>query len=156
MFSPAASGLVADLAPAGRVKEANSLLSMSQSTAQLIALAAAGALVAAVGPGTAFFVDSATFAASTASLALVRSPALQRPPAGPHWLVGDLREGWAAVRRRPWLVAYTAHVALLNGLVIGPFFVLGPVVAKQHLGGAPAWAAIGIGYAFRGSWPGAG
>jgi hypothetical protein len=27
-------------------------------------------------------------------------------------------------------------------LVIGPFFVLGPVVAKQELGGASAWAVI--------------
>jgi MFS family permease len=34
------------------------------------------------------------------------------------------------------------HSAFFNCLVLGPFFVLGPVVADRELGGPAAWAAI--------------
>jgi predicted MFS family arabinose efflux permease len=56
-------------------------------------------------------------------------------------------EGWRAVRSRSWLLTYAIHTALLNGLAVAPFLVLGPLVAERHLGGAPSWAAIGVGYA---------
>ncbi len=158
LFGPAASGLVADLAPGGQVRQANSVLSMSQAVTQVAALATAGAVVAGLGPGAAFALDSASFAASTLSLALVRSPALASPPGNRPALLGQLGQlgqGWQAVRQRPWLVTYTAHVAVLNTLAVSPFFVLGPVVAKAYLGGASGWSAIAISYAagaFAGSW----
>lgn len=146
MFVPAASGLVANLAPDGKLRQANSLLSMSKSVSGALALAGAGALVAAVGPGAAFAFDAFTFAGSTASLALVRGPALAEPLGQHRDLLHDLGEGWRAVRERPWLSSYVAHASLLNTLAISPFFVLGPLVAKLYLGGAPAWSAIAISY----------
>ncbi|HET9061166.1 MAG TPA: MFS transporter [Acidimicrobiales bacterium] len=155
LFGPASSGLVANLAPAGRAREANSMLSMSKSVAQIGAVAAGGAIVASLGAGVAFAVDAATFGASTITLALCRSPALQARPRQARSPVSQLGEGWSAVRRRPWLVAYTAHASLFNTLAVSALFVLGPVVAKRHLGGAPAWAAIGVSYgagALGGSW----
>jgi len=147
LFTPAANGLVAELAPAGRVREANSMLAMSKAVAAIAALGLAGVIVAAAGPGVAFGADAASFAVSTASLAAIRSPALAMPAPPGRRLVGDLRHGWAAVRERQWLCTYAAHVALLNAIAVSPFFVLGPLVADRHLGGAPAWAAIAIGYA---------
>jgi MFS family permease len=155
MFAPAASGLVAHLSPGGQVRQANSVLSMSRAITQVVALAMAGAVVAGLGPGAAFAVDSASFAASTLTLALVRSPALASPPGNRPALFGQLGQGWQAVRERHWLLTYTAHVAALNTLAVSPFFVLGPVVARSYLGGAPAWSAIAISYAagaFAGSW----
>lgn len=155
MFTPAASGLVANLAPEGKVRQANSLLSMSRATAQIAALATAGAIVAAFGPGKAFAFDAATFATSTISLSLIRSPALAVPPDKRRRLLSELGEGWQAVRQRPWLTTYTAHVSLFNTISLSPFFVLGPLVAKGYLGGAPAWSAIAISYALgalAGSW----
>lgn len=65
-------------------------------------------------------------------------------------MLTDVRHGWAAVRERHWLCTYAAHAALLNTVAVSPFFVLGPLVADRHLGGAPAWAAIAIGYAVGG------
>lgn len=147
IFTPAAAGLVVELAPAGKVREANSMLAMSRSVSAIVALGLAGAIVAAGGPGVAFAADAASFAISTASLAAIRSPALALPAPPSRRLLSDLRHGWAAVRERPWLCTYAAHAALLNALAVGPFFVLGPLVADHHLGGAPAWAAIAIGYA---------
>jgi MFS family permease len=155
MFGPAAGGLVANLAPGGQVREANSVLSMSKAVTQVAALATAGAVVAGLGAGVAFALDSASFAASTLSLALVRSPVLASPPGNRPALLGQLHQGWQAVRQRPWLLTYMAHVSALNTFAVSPFFVLGPVVTKSYLGGAPAWSAIAISYgtgAFAGSW----
>jgi hypothetical protein len=124
VFTPAANGLVA-----------------------IAALGLAGAIVAAAGPGAAFAADAASFAISTVSLAAIRSPALALPAPPGRGLLSDIRHGWAAVTERRWLCNYAAHVALLNAIAISPLFVLGPLVADRRLGGAPAWAAIAIGYA---------
>lgn len=39
------------------------------------------------------------------------------------------------------------HVSLLNLVVLAPFFVLGPLVARRSLGGAAGWATIATAYA---------
>jgi MFS family permease len=147
MFGPAAGGLVANLAPAGRVREANSLLGASASAAQIGALALSGVLVAGLGAGAAFAIDAASYAASTISLALIPAAALRTATAPSGGVLHELAAGWRAVRTRSWLLVNVVHVAFLNTLVIAPFFVLGPLVAERHLGGAPAWAAIALGYA---------
>jgi MFS family permease len=147
MFQPAAGGLVANLAPAGRVREANSLLGASASAAQIGALALSGVLVAGLGAGAAFVVDAASYAASTVSLALIPAAALSAATAPSGGVLRELAAGWRAVRERSWLIVNVVHVAFLNALVIAPFFVLGPLVAERRLGGAPAWAAIVFGYA---------
>ncbi|HTX01082.1 MAG TPA: MFS transporter [Acidimicrobiales bacterium] len=147
LFSPAANGLVPNLVAPEQLRRANSLLSMSSSLASIAAVGAAGAIVALVGPGAAFTVDAGTFAASAVSLALVRSQSLEAPPPSGRRLVAEVGEGWRAVRSRPWLLAYSLHVSLLNTLVLSPLFVLGPLVADQRLGGAGAWAGIAMSYA---------
>jgi hypothetical protein len=53
----------------------------------------------------------------------------------------DLAEGWAEVRRHRWLTAGFLGFALGN-VGIGMYFVLGPLVAREHLGGAQAWGLI--------------
>lgn len=54
------------------------------------------------------------------------------------------------MRTRPWLLAYTAHVAVLKALAVSPFLALGPLLAQHRLGGAPAWDALGASYAIGG------
>jgi MFS family permease len=73
VYSPAADGLVANLAPAGQIGQANSLLGLSAGVAQISALGLAGVIVATVGPGVAFAIDSVTLAVSTISLAALRT-----------------------------------------------------------------------------------
>lgn len=147
MFTPAATGLVANLAPPGQLRQATSLLGLSASTAQITAVAAAGGLVATVGPGAAFAADAATFAVSTATLLTITDSSLTGRPATKPGLARQAAEGWHAVRCRPWLLTYAAHVAVLNTLAVSPFLVLGPLLATHGLGGAPAWAALGATYA---------
>ncbi|MFB4277073.1 MFS transporter [Nonomuraea sp. MTCD27] len=167
-FNPAAVGLVGSLAGKKHLQAANSLVSISRSAASILALGAAGALVALVGPGWAVLIDALTFLVSAAFLALLpRVPARERPQSGSdershsgrggrsQWvggggLVASIGDGLVEVRKRPWLWVWVIHVALANVIVVSPILVLGPYVADRELGGAPAWSAIGIAYAVGG------
>lgn len=147
MFSPAANGLVKQLAPDGRNREATALLGFASTSAAIGGLALAGAVVGTLGPGPAFAVDAATFAASTLSLALIHAPALTEPMSPRRGLLSDVGDGWRAARQTPWLLTHCVYSCLLNTLALSPFFVLGPLVAARSLGGASAWAAIAIAWA---------
>ncbi|MFI9813150.1 MFS transporter [Saccharothrix variisporea] len=144
-FAPAAAGLVADVVPEARRGQANALVNASQHAATLVGPVVSAALVATVGAGVSFAVDAATFAVSAFALVTLRVP--DKPlPARPA-LLDALRHGWRDFRARPWLQATTVQVAVINGVCISPFLVLGPIIADEHLGGPLAWALIGNGYA---------
>ncbi|WP_165970220.1 MFS transporter [Nonomuraea terrae] len=149
-FNPAAVGLVGSLAGKERLQAANSLISISRSAASILALGAAGALVALVGSGWAVLIDALTFLVSAFFIFLLpRALAGDRPPAG-GGLLASIGGGLSQVGRRPWLWVWIVHSALTNVIVVSPILVLGPYVADLHLGGAPAWSAIGIAYAVGG------
>lgn len=149
-FNPAAVGLIGSLAGREHLQAANSLISISRSATSILALAAAGALVALVGPGWAVLIDALTFLVSAAFLFLLpRTLADERPQAG-GGLLASIGGGLAEVRRRSWLWVWIIHVAFANVMVVSPILVLGPYVAERQLGGAPAWSAIGIAYAVGG------
>jgi MFS family permease len=149
-FTPAATGMVAALVPSAELRRANALLSVSMNTGAIVALGISGALVALVGPGWAFALDALTFAASAFFLIGLKVTAALTPVGERTGLLRRVGAGWSAVASRPWLWSATAHLALLNGLVIAPTIVLGPFVAERDLGGATSWAAIGIGAALGG------
>ena len=144
LFAPAAGALLAGVAPRGQIRRASSLLGITTSAMQTGGLAVSGLLVALAGPGTSLLIDGATFAASTTTLALIPAEVRARPRAG--GALTDLREGWRAVTRHRWLMISSSRETVVNVLALSPFFVLGPVIAKDHLGGAPAWSAIALGY----------
>jgi MFS family permease len=139
-FSPASTGLVPQIVSAGRIQQANALMSLSRSLSWVAGPALAGLIVAGPGPGWAFVVDAATFAVSSVSLALLRLP----PGAGRvvrRSMPAEIRGGWLEVRRRPWVWVTIARFSVTN-LAIAPVFVLGPFVAQDSLGGAKAWGLI--------------
>jgi len=53
-----------------------------------------------------------------------------------------LREGWQQFWDRTWLWVVVVQSSIVNTLIFAPFFVLGPVIAKEHLRGATAWGAV--------------
>ncbi len=140
-FSPASTGLVPETVPSERLQEANALMSLSRSVAFVAGPTISGLLVASVGPGWVFAVDAATFAVSSLSLALLSLPWSpdQHPRAG---VLAELRAGWLEVRSRTWVWVTVLRFSISN-LAITPLFVLGPLVAKESLGGAAAWGVIG-------------
>jgi MFS family permease len=138
-FVPASGALVPQTVPAAKLQQANALMGLSRSTTSVIGPAISGVLVALIGPGWVFIIDAATYVVSAASLAMLRVPALDATPRTSFW--SELVAGWHAVSSRTWFLTNLVSHALWN-FAIAAFFVLGPVVAKQHLGGASAWGLI--------------
>ena len=145
-FGPAATGLVPQTVSAGRLQQANALISTSNSASWLAGPALSGIVVGAFGPGLALAFDAATFGISAFFLLLLRVP--ERPaPAEPQTFLADLAHGWREVRARSWIVASLVTFSLSN-TAIAAFFVLGPVIANEELGGAADWGlAMTIGAA---------
>ena len=139
-FMPASTGLIPQLVERDQLQQANALTNLTASSFSLLGPVLAGVLVATVGPGSAFAIDSGSFLAS--ALFLLRIGPLGAVSVVPGSFLEQLRAGWAEVRSRTWLWVDGLFSALGNALTIAPIFVLGPVIAKQSLGGAGAWAAI--------------
>src|SRR5207302_6677744 len=91
-------------------------------------------------PGWALAVDSATFIVSGILRAQMRIARTDRPPR--THLLTDIREGWGEFRSRTWVWVMVASFGFFQLTLFPALLVLGPVVAKAHLGGPGAWAAI--------------
>jgi MFS family permease len=91
-------------------------------------------------------VDAASFAVSAWSLALLQPTGTVRIGQETSF-IAQLAAGWDEFRRRSWLWASVLHLALLNLVVLAPFFVLGPLIALRSLGGPAGWATIATAYA---------
>ena len=63
-------------------------------------------------------------------------------------MLTELREGWSEFRSHTWLWVIVAQFCVVMMAWYGAFSVLGPVVARQHLGGPAAWGAITAADAF--------
>ncbi len=145
-FSPTMTGFVREVAPEEQLQKVNGLRKMADAAAAVAGPALAALLVAGAGPGWAFGVDALTFLVSAILLVGVRG----RPDAAASWVSGEgsfsmlagIREGWVEFRSRTWLWVVVLEFAVVNALVIAPFFVLGPNMAAGAVGGAPGWAII--------------
>jgi MFS family permease len=144
-FQPAATGVVPATISAERLQQANALLGLSRSTAFVIGPAVAGVIAATTNPGIVFVVDAATFAVSATSLALLRLPRSRREGERKSFLA-DLKGGWHELVAHTWLWVIVAWAATYLGIVVAPFMTLGPIVAKESLGGAAAWGLISAGW----------
>ena len=54
----------------------------------------------------------------------------------------DLHEGWKAFVEHTWVWLLAVWIAVFFLISYAPFFVLGPYLAKQEMGGAGAWATV--------------
>jgi hypothetical protein len=139
-FQPALSGLPVQLVPRDQLGNANALFGMVQPATQVAGPALAGIVIAAGSPAAAIAVDAGSYAVSALALALLSFPDTERGPA--RSLLRDLADGWAEFSAHSWLWLQTLQFTLFNLLTWGPYLVLGPVLARDYLGGARAWGAI--------------
>ena len=141
---PASTGLIPATVSPARLQQANALLGLSQNGSRILGPALGGALVALGSPGTALLADAASFAVAAALLLPLRmaqrAQVIESKP-----FFHELREGWGEFRRQTWLWTTILFFGIGN-FAFSSYFVLGPVIAKQDLGGAPAWAAITTGF----------
>ena len=137
---PASTGLTPATISASRLQEANALLGLSRNGTRIIGPAIGGALVAVGSPGLALMADAASFAVAALLLWRLRLPARAAiVEAKPFF--ADLREGWGEFKRQTWIWTTIVFFGIGN-FAFSSYFVLGPIIAKRELGGAPAWAAI--------------
>jgi predicted MFS family arabinose efflux permease len=108
--------------------------------------AVGGAIVATIGAGYALLLDGGTYAMSAALLTRLRLAAASRTAAARNF-ARDLGEGWRAFTEHTWVWLLTGYIALYFLITYAPFFVLGPYIAKQSMGGATAWATVVTGEA---------
>jgi predicted MFS family arabinose efflux permease len=135
-FGPASTGLVAASVSRPRLQQANALIGMSVAVADIVGPALAGILVAVVGAEWAFALEGLSFLASAGfMLALRIAPGAA---AVRQTFLADLAAGWRAVTSRSWLWPCLIVFSLSN-VANAAFFVLGPVVFQQELGGASEW-----------------
>lgn len=137
---PATIGLVKEAVSDARLQEANALLQLSSSVLSIAGPAIGAIIVAAGSPAWAIAVDSITFFASaglTASMQLTRTVRIASAS-----ILGDLRDGWREFVTRPWAVAMVVSFGLFQLTYFPALLVLGPLVAKEQLGGAGAWGTI--------------
>jgi hypothetical protein len=111
-----------------------------------VGAAAGGAIVATIGAGYALLLDAGTYATSAALLSRLRLAAAARTAQARNFL-RDLTEGWRAFTEHTWVWSITLWISLYFLITYAPFFVLGPYVAKQSMGGAGAWATVVTGEA---------
>jgi MFS family permease len=137
---PATIGLVKEAVSDARLQEANALLGVSRSVLSIAGPAVGALIVAVASPALAIAIDSLTFFASAAFTASMRlAPAVKVASAT---ILRDLHDGWREFVQRPWAVAMVISFGLFQLSYFPALLVLGPVVAKEQLGGAAAWGAI--------------
>jgi MFS family permease len=137
-FSPAAEGMLMSSVQGEQAGRAFAVFRMAMQGAGLGGAALGGAMVAVIGPGWVLAADAAAFAVAgslRAFLDVRRIP--KRAPGG--GLLSDLREGWREFSGRPWLWGVVLQFSVANAVVGAADAVYGPLVARDHLGGAGPW-----------------
>ncbi|MFJ2777447.1 MFS transporter [Kitasatospora sp. NPDC087315] len=144
LFMPALGALVPGLVrDRSRLPDANTLLGLARSVGTVAGPAVAGVVTAAQGPAAVLLVDAVTYGVGALALARLSLPGRAEGGADRSGsMLGDLRSGWWEFGSRPWLWITTAHMGLFNLLVWAPFLVLGPLAARQGLGGARGWGLV--------------
>ena len=156
IFYPASQALLPRLVPRGLLQEASAISRLAMNTGQMSGAAVAGLLVAAAGPGPALLLCGIGMVSTVPLLLSIRAgrESLRTGgaegaagPAAPSMLT-ELREGWSEFRSHTWLWVIVAQFCVVMMAWYGAFSVLGPVVAREHLGGPAAWGAITAADAF--------
>jgi MFS family permease len=140
VFYPASQALLPVVAPGKLLQQGSAMSRLAMNAAQMTGSAIAGVVVAAIGPGWALAICGVGVAGTVPLLLGIRAGARERVPGA--GLLADIREGWAEFRSHTWLWAIVGQYCIVMMAWYGAFQVLGPVVAKEHLGGPAAWGAI--------------
>jgi MFS family permease len=140
IFYPASQALLPRLVPWRLLQQASAVSRMAMNGGQMGGAVLAGLAVAALGPGWALVTCGAGTLGTVPLMMSLRVVAHER--GDDNSMLRDLREGWAEFRSHTWLWTISLQFGVILMAWYGAFQVLGPVVARAHLGGAAAWGAI--------------
>jgi MFS family permease len=148
---PALTGIIPEVVPPEALQDGNALLGLAGNISRIAGLVAGGIVVVAVGGGWALIAAGVTFGLSgflVSRLHLGSSasqgayPAADAEPATRHTVREDLRGGWEEFRSRQWLWVTVLQFSFLVMVWQAAHLVLGPVVARDELGGPGAWTTV--------------
>jgi MFS family permease len=131
--NPARQSFVLEMVGSDHVRNAVSLNSVLVNCARAVGPAIAGLVIAFGGLGVCFLINAASFAAVITSLLRLDVTALQPSKPAPR-APGQLREGFAYVRRTPALAVPLLMMALV-GCLAYEFQVVLPIVASETFSG---------------------
>jgi MFS family permease len=144
VFHPAMMASVPDLVDGDSIVVANGLMTSTFHLAIMVGPAIGGALVAAVGPSSAFVLNAASFAVSAALLIGLRLPHTAPQPRERFSPIADLREGARYIVGNP----LARGIALVMGLSLlllagqSPFQVALVSHVLSPAGDRSTWAVI--------------
>src|SRR6476469_3984699 len=153
IFYPASQALLPRLVPRDLLQEASAISRLVMNIGQMSGAALAGLLVAVAGAGWALVLCGIGMVSTIPMLLALRGsqPATgdeAQPGEGAEGkaparsMLAELREGWSEFRSHTWLWVIVGQFCVVMMAWYGAFSVLGPVVAREHLGGPAAWGAI--------------
>jgi predicted MFS family arabinose efflux permease len=150
------------LVPRDLLQEASAISRLVMNVGQMAGAAVAGLLVSVAGAGWALLLCGIGMLSTIPLLLAIRG---SQPATGnearraqgakraegmapARSMLTELREGWSEFRSHTWLWVIVAQFGVVLMAWYGAFSVLGPVVAREHLGGPAAWGAITAADAF--------
>ncbi|HXS62293.1 MAG TPA: MFS transporter [Streptosporangiaceae bacterium] len=148
LFYPASAALLPRLVPNGQLQEASAISRLAMNVAMMGGAALAGECVALFGPGWALTVCGVGMFSAVPLMLAVRlgpsdaSASEAEEPAPAPSMLRELREGWSEFWSHKWLWVTVLQFTVVLAAWYGGFQVLGPAVARAHLGGAQAWGLI--------------
>jgi MFS family permease len=149
VFAPASSGLLPEIVSGDDLLVANAAWGSSFAAAAIGGAAVGGVIASVWSPGWAIGVDSTTYVVSALSIRSIGRVGSARSDIG---ALRGLREATAALRTHRWLAIVLVQSIVFYTGVVGPYFVLGPVIFHRGGEGAGAWApvlaGIAVGYLF--------
>jgi MFS family permease len=140
VFYPASIALLPRVVPGELLQEASAVSRLAMNGASMGGAVLAGFVVAAIGPGWALMICGAGLLGTVPLLLTLRVSSGERT--SQPGILRELAEGWSEVRSHTWLLVVIAQFTVVMMAWYGGFSVLGPVVARAHLGGPAAWGAI--------------
>jgi MFS family permease len=143
--SPARQSWIIELTGPRHLANAIALNSLLFNAARIVGPALAGVIVAALGPGTAFAINAASFVPVIGVLLVIRPAPVERPPLAGRDAVADV----VAYLRQETPVAVMLALLAANTTFASGYIVLGPALARD-LGASAAgfgflMAAAGLG-----------
>ncbi|CAL9516497.1 Enterobactin exporter EntS [Actinosynnema sp. ALI-1.44] len=138
MSLPAAAALTPQTVPAAILTQANAVARMFVNSGRFTGAAVGGVLVGVFGPGWAMSVNAGVFLAAALAYRAVR---VERAPRVAGSAFKDLADGWREFTEHTWVWVVVLQFMVVNAVLAGGLFVLGPAVADQSIG-RTAWGFV--------------
>jgi hypothetical protein len=144
-FVPASKAIVPQMVPAERLQKVNSRLGVVRNAGMITGPAIAAGLYSAGGIPLALGFDVFTFAVSVAFLASVVGR-IPRPKPAPAEVADDedkvsLLGAFGVLARYP-VIAWIVAVWCLSQIGVASVNILGPLIARDELGGIARWSVL--------------